>query len=68
MHAKFNQNNNHLKYLLNTGTRQSESSAIDCYYGIGLLITNINILDVKSWDEDNCLGNILMELRTSLNK
>ena len=65
--AKFSQNEDILKTLLETGTSLlAECSPYDEKWGIGIDISDPARLDTKMWKGRNLLGGILMEVREEL--
>jgi ribA/ribD-fused uncharacterized protein len=66
-YAKFTQNQHLLEKLLATkGTTLVEASPTDRIWGVGLLENNTAILDRKTWQGTNWLGEVLTNLRESL--
>lgn len=62
--AKYRQNPELLKELLNTGDHVLvEASPVDKIWGIGLAEDNDLVLDEKNWQGTNLLGKALMEVR-----
>ena len=67
--AKFEQNEEMLAQLLNTGDRELvEASPYDNIWGIGLDESDPDALDKSKWDGTNWLGEVLTELREELKK
>jgi len=65
--AKFEQNEELLKQLLDTGDKTlAECSLKDIKWGIGVAITDQNRFDPSKWTGRNYLGCILMEVRDEL--
>ncbi len=65
--AKFAQNADILKTLLDTGTELlAECSARDRIWGIGIDISDPDRTNVTKWKGQNLLGRILMEVREEL--
>ena len=68
-YAKFIQNPELLKFLMNTGeTEIVEASPYDNIWGIGLSEDDPIALDKSQWKGTNWLGNILTDLRDNLRK
>jgi ribA/ribD-fused uncharacterized protein len=66
-HAKFTQNKELLKLLLDTaGTELVEASPYDTIWGIGLSATDSDANDKSKWLGTNWLGEILTKLRDDL--
>lgn len=66
-HAKFSQNPDLLKFLLDTkGTELVEASPFDKIWGVGLAASDKRIHDKANWIGMNLLGNILMNVRYEL--
>jgi len=67
--AKFSQNDDQRKTLLNTGDRiLVEGSPYDKVWGVGLHWTDDAILNEDNWNGQNLLGKALMEVRKLLLK
>ena len=67
--AKFQQNEDILKILHNTGNELlAECSPRDEKWGIGIDISDPNRFDVSKWKGDNYLGRVLMEVRAELRR
>jgi ribA/ribD-fused uncharacterized protein len=67
LRAKFVQNKHLGDYLLKTGDRiLAEASPKDTYWGIGVRLSDPNVLDKASWTGSNNLGQFLMEIREEL--
>lgn len=67
--AKFQQNPDILKRLLETGNKVlAECSARDKVWGIGLGITNKDVQNPLRWNGKNLLGIVLMQVRTDLRR
>jgi hypothetical protein len=65
--AKFTQNADLLKFLKETGAKNLyEASPRDLYWGVGLALSNPNILDHTKHRGLNYLGEILMSVRCQL--
>ena len=65
--AKFAQNEDILKILLDTGNEiLAECSLNDTKWGIGIDINDPNRLNCSMWKGENLLGRILMEVREEL--
>ncbi len=65
--AKFQQNPEMLKELLNTGEKIIvEASPMDKIWGVGLSAKNAKILNPSNWKGKNLLGKAIMEARTRL--
>ena len=66
-YAKFSQNPEMLKFLLETeGTELVEASPYDRIWGVGLAANNPAIHDKSKWLGQNLLGKCLMQVRTQL--
>ena len=62
--AKFEQNEGHRKYLLDTGDKTLiEGSRFDRTWGVGLDFTDKRIFDTTNWLGRNLLGNVLEKVR-----
>ena len=60
--AKFSQNEDSKKILLDTGDKVlGEASPRDRFWGIGLALTARDALDKTKWGGKNVLGQLLME-------
>lgn len=67
LYAKFSQNNDLKKKLLDTGKAVLAECAVnDKIWGIGLSMKDINRLNTKSWKGQNLLGKCLMTVREKL--
>ena len=67
LEAKFEQCDTCKTFLKNTKpNRLAEASPSDRYWGIGLGLRDQNIWDTKQWKGQNKLGEMLMEIRQSL--
>lgn len=67
--AKFTQNSYLYAQLMNTnGKIIVEASPYDRIWGIGLSANDPRIYDTSKWQGKNLLGNIIMEVRHSLNQ
>ncbi|MEN7548826.1 NADAR family protein [Rapidithrix thailandica] len=65
--AKFSQNAELKKYLLDTGDNfLAEASPTDLIWGIGLAEEDDKRFDQKNWTGKNLLGKLLMEVRATL--
>jgi hypothetical protein len=68
-YAKFSQNEDLKKILLDTGNALlAEASPLDKIWGIGLSINNPDIATPSLWNGINLLGKALMEVRTKLHE
>jgi ribA/ribD-fused uncharacterized protein len=68
-HAKFTQNQNLYKFLMQTsGTTLVEASPTDTIWGIGMSAEDPLALDERNWNGQNLLGKILTKLREDLKK
>jgi ribA/ribD-fused uncharacterized protein len=68
-YAKFTQNENLKKYLLDTaGTTLVEASPTDTVWGIGMSEEDPDRLDRSKWKGTNLLGEVLTKLREDLLK
>ena len=66
--AKFDQNWEHQKYLLETGEKTLvEGSRFDTTWGVGLDFTDRRIFDEANWKGRNLLGTVLEQVRTRHN-
>ncbi|MGG5508270.1 MULTISPECIES: NADAR family protein [unclassified Myroides] len=66
-YAKFNQNEELKRYLLNTENAYlAEASPTDLIWGIGYGITDEERLFPEKWRGENLLGKILMQVREDL--
>lgn len=66
LYAKFTQNNALMKYLLDSENRQLGEASRDLTWGVGMSLTDRNILDTKLWKGGNLLGKTLMEVRQDI--
>jgi len=64
--AKYTQNPNMKKALMNTGNRKLGESGRDPFYSIGLPITHPGVLNNKNWKLQNKLGKALELIRSEL--
>lgn len=65
--AKFTQNDKIKNYLLSTETRKLvEGASYDTVWGVGLDWTDDAILNEDNWNGTNWLGEVLMQVRSSL--
>lgn len=64
--SKFVKGGDMAKELLSTGNRRLGEAGLDTYYGIGVSITDKNVLDPEKWTGENRLGTMLMNIRDSL--
>jgi ribA/ribD-fused uncharacterized protein len=66
-HAKFSQHDDLKQLLLDTGDRiLAEASPLDKIWGIGLAKEDPDALDKSKWQGTNWLGEVLMDVRDSL--
>ena len=62
--AKFTQNENHKKSLLETDSKIIvEASPYDCLWGVGREIVDRRLYSERTWRGQNLLGQCLMEVR-----
>lgn len=67
--AKFSQNEDAKKYLLDSKSRTiGEASMRDSVYGVGFPIHHKDVLNKDAWTGSNELGSILMKVRDTLKK
>ena len=66
MRIKFSDNPELLKELIDTKDLILVEAGIDLFYGVGLSITNGDILDPTMWKGQNQLGQILCGIRAAL--
>lgn len=65
--AKFSQNENLKRYLLNTGDKVLvEASPYDGIWGIRMKMTDSGVYDPRNWKGANLLGFALMEVRDEI--
>lgn len=64
--AKFSQNHDLLKALIETGTKAIGEASRDPLWGIGKSLDHPNVLDKDDWQGENILGNVLMNVREQL--
>lgn len=64
--AKFAQREDLMNYLLETENRQIGEASRDTTWGIGLILTDRNVLSPRHWRGQNLLGTTLMEVRQEL--
>lgn len=66
-HAKFTQNKDLEKYLVQTKDKIIiEASPYDTVWGIGLAVTSDDLLIPENWKGENLLGFILMQVREEI--
>lgn len=66
-HAKFTQNPNLTRFLLNVSEELiAEASPYDIIWGVGLSENNPDIQFPKKWKGLNLLGKVIMEVRSNL--
>lgn len=61
--AKFNQNPDLLKALMETNNKELAEASTDRFWGIGLALNDINVLNSSAWTGRNTLGRVLMQVR-----
>lgn len=67
LRAKFNQNENLKKFLCDTHPRKIGEASLNQQWGIGLSLTDGNVLDTSKWNEEgNRLGKALEKIRNEL--
>lgn len=66
LYAKFTQNEPLMAYLLDSENRQLGEASRDLTWGVGMSLTDRNILDTSLWKGGNLLGKILMEVRQDI--
>ncbi len=64
--AKFQQNELLANYLINTGEKVIGESTTDKYWGVGMSLTNPNVLDKNHWQGKNIMGLVLQAVRAEL--
>ena len=64
--TKFRQNPSAKTALLDTGAKRLGEASPDPNFGIGLHITATSVLDTQTWSGKNIMGEILMEIWSSL--
>jgi ribA/ribD-fused uncharacterized protein len=64
--AKFTQNHDLATHLMNTGTRDLAEATTDTYWGTGMSLNNMNILNKSMWSGKNVMGSVLMVVRAEL--
>lgn len=64
--AKFSQNRSLMNYLMESENRKLGEASRDTTWGIGLTLTDKNVLSPEHWQGENLLGNTLMEVRQEL--
>ena len=66
---KFKQNEAARNVLLNTGVKQLGEATVERFWGIGMRLSDRNVLDTKRWKRDeNIVGKMLMKVRDELNR
>ena len=67
--AKFSQNADFKKFLMDTGNKKIvEASPYDCIWGIGLGEDDPRVLDPDQWKGTNWLGESIMRVRNVIRK
>ena len=61
--AKFLQNEEHMKLLLETGDRMIAEASYDNVWGTGIPLQLSDCLKQKEWGQIGILGDILMDIR-----
>jgi predicted NAD-dependent protein-ADP-ribosyltransferase YbiA (DUF1768 family) len=51
---------------MNTGTRDLAEATTDTYWGTGMSLNNMNILNKSMWSGKNVMGSVLMVVRAEL--
>ena len=64
--AKFSQNAELKRILLNTQTKELVEASFDKFWGVGLNLHNQNILKKEAWTGENLLGKVLTRVRHNL--
>ena len=64
--AKFTQNHELLKALIETGNKAIGEASRDPLWGIGKSLAHPNVLAADDWQGENILGNVLMNIREQL--
>ena len=66
MRIKFSDNTELSRELIDTKDRILVEAGIDPFYGVGLSITNGDIIDPTKWKGQNQLGQLLCGIRAEL--
>lgn len=66
LYSKFTQNEPLMNYLLDSENRQLGEASRDRTWGVGMPLTDKNVLDTKFWKGENLLGKTLMEVRQDI--
>ena len=64
--AKFIQNHDLATYLKNTGTCDPAEATTDTFWGTGMSLNNIRILNNSMWRGKNVMESVLMAVRAEL--
>lgn len=64
--AKFRQDLKARKFLLETENRRIGEASFDIVWGIGMTLTDKNVLDVSLWKGENTMGQALEKVRKSI--
>ena len=69
VHAKFTQHSELANWLVSTGERTIVEASPDKLWGVGLKLSNPEILNPSAWgDSINCMGQALMKVRDEIKK
>ena len=63
---KFKQNDAARTALLNTGSKKLGEATTERYWGIGLKLSDRNVLKMNRWCDENIVGRMLEDIRTAL--
>ena len=61
--AKFNQNQDLLRALMETNNKELAEASTDRFWGIGLALNDPNVFNTSAWSGRNTLGKVLMQVR-----